>query len=255
MRFSKYSGCGNDFVIVDKAELSAAFSSEEVRFLCHRHQGIGADGVILYGPSLIADFSMHIYNADGSEASMCGNGIRCLAHALFPKIKSPHFTIQSKAGMHQINIEEDEITVSMTPPQVQNEELTLSVEEKKWVGMHINTGVPHFVIKSENLSEVDVEKVGKQLRFHPHFGQEGSNVTFYAITQDGIAIRTYERGVEAETLACGTGACAAAYAADFSSVYVKLPSQESLFISVEKKTGSIFMKGKVKHIFDGVLTR
>lgn len=247
--FSKYSGCGNDFIIMDKAKLSA----EEVQFLCHRHHGVGADGVILYGPSLIADFRMHIYNSDGSEASMCGNGIRCLAHALFSKIESPNFTIQSKAGLHQIRIEEDEITVSMTPAQVQNEELSLSVDEKKWMGMHINTGVPHFVIKSENLSELDVGKVGRQLRFHPHFGEEGSNITFYALTQDGITIRTYERGVEAETLACGTGACAAAYAAGFTSVNVKLPSQESLFISVEKETGSIFMKGKVRHVFDGVL--
>jgi diaminopimelate epimerase len=212
MRFWKYQGAGNDFVLLDcSKELPPSDLSCLAKQLCDRRCGVGADGLLLLLSSDKADFRMRIFNADGSEPSMCGNGIRCLAQYVFSRYpQRSEITIETAHAILPCRKHGEQIAVNLGAPSILHWQLQLEGAEL----FVIHTGVPHAVMFVDNLDEVDVEKLGKQIRFHPFFSPEGANVNFASINSAGrLSLRTYERGIEGETLACGTGAAATAFVA------------------------------------------
>ena len=204
--FYKFHGAGNDFIMLDNRN-PITLSNSEIARLCAHHIGIGADGLILLEQQKDTDFNMRYFNADGSEASFCGNGGRCTAaFAHYLKIIDKHCSFNAFDGKHQAEIlkyDENkwEVRLEMkkaTPIQIFED------------GFFTDTGSPHFVLFCEDVHAVDVEAEGKKLRYDERF-KEGTNINFVMPFQDGIFVRTYERGVEAETLYCGTGVTASAF--------------------------------------------
>lgn len=260
MEFSKFEGSGNDFIIVD--DLKMQFSCKNVGLiqrLCHRHFGIGADGLILVQPSSVADYKMKIFNSDGFEASMCGNGLRCfvLYLCLYLKKNQKYFLIESLKGVHACHKEGSYIHTSLTAPIIRA--LFKKLEGGECVHV-IDTGVPHAVIFVENLQEESFLERSRKIRFHKEFAPEGVNVNFACIgDSEEISIRTYERGVENETLACGTGAAAVAIAAKCvygikNPVQIRVKSKEKLYCyleGVEEEISKISLQGFAKHVFNG----
>lgn len=215
--FSKYSGCGNDFILIDNREkIFDVESPDEIANLCHRRYGIGADGLILLEKSATANFRMRIFNADGSEAEMCGNGIRCLAKFICELgIAENCFLIETMHQQIEVVVSCDMVSVKMPIPTEINFHAKISVDGQPLVIHHLDTGVPHAVLFVEDLEDESLMERAPLVRFHPHF-TKGTNVNYAAVTADGtVAVRTYERGVEGETLACGTGAAAVAIAAAY----------------------------------------
>lgn len=260
LEFSKFQGSGNDFIIID--DLKMAFPSHNAQFiknLCHRQLGIGADGLILIQHSSVADYKMRIFNNDGLEALMCGNGLRCLALYIYQNLKknSKYLHIESLKGIHQCSQEGAYICTSLGSPIIK--ELFKELETGEFIH-RIDTGVPHVVMFVQNLDREDFLETSRRIRFHKAFDPEGVNVNFACIGEDEeICVRTYERGVEEETLACGTGVSAVAVAAHAvydlkSPVQVKVKSGEKLFCYLEKEEGvflKILLYGIAKHVFDG----
>jgi diaminopimelate epimerase len=210
--FSKYVACGNDFILFDNRLGSFPLSNEQfIRNLCHRQCGIGADGVILLENSTQADFRMRIFNANGSEAEMCGNGIRCLMRFLQAMgFKKQSYQIETMQRVLRVTQKGFDICVDMGLPV----DIKWDIPLLDYKGHYLNTGVPHFVLFMSAIETIHLDVLGPQLRFHKQFAPHGVNVNLAQLTPDGkIKVRTYERGVEAETLACGTGATAVALAA------------------------------------------
>ena len=232
-------GAGNDFVVIDHdPELDYAALARKV---CDRHMGIGADGLIILDRSSTCDQRMRIFNADGSEAEMCGNGARCLAvyvvnkFALVPEV----FTVETKAGILHVSVNGDIASVQLSDPQNYRPNIEIKVAGQKLTGHFINTGVPHVVVFVQGLQEMDVDGLGRLIRQHSLFAPKGTNVNFVEKVRDGVvAVRTYERGVEAETLACGTGSVAAALVGYLHSSG-KLAPQQGAVIRVATKSGEV----------------
>lgn len=214
LAFTKLTGAGNDFVALDarNGELGDIDRGGLARFLCDRHFGIGADGIIILAPSTVADVQMQYYNADGSAGGMCGNGGRCTAvfarsvgcegDAL--KIEALGFVYRAEFTTHGVRLHMKDPSGIFRGIRVQTPEGALTVHA-------INTGSPHIVQFVTDLKTVGVESTGRMLREHARFAPEGTNVNFVeTLDTSVIAMRTYERGVEAETLACGTGSVASA---------------------------------------------
>ncbi|MDX9846586.1 MAG: diaminopimelate epimerase [Tenuifilaceae bacterium] len=256
LHFSKYHGAGNDFVIIDNRELAFNPSPQQVAALCHRQFGIGADGLMLLEADGEFDFRMRYFNSDGPEATMCGNGGRCLV--MFAR-KLGLFDHQTRFvgidGEHQA-ILIDKQTVKLQMIDVDS----VSVEDDNYL---INTGSPHLVQFVADVDHIDVAYQGKLMR--NTFGQQpdGVNVNFAHFTADGIKIRTYERGVEGETLACGTGAVATAIAANHwynedKTRYTVYARGGTLIISFDKRGinqySNVWLQGPVVHVFDGVIS-
>ncbi|OED39033.1 diaminopimelate epimerase [PVC group bacterium (ex Bugula neritina AB1)] len=220
--FEKMNGTGNDFVMIDHREETYKDQlSDLVVNICHRRFGIGADGVILIEKSQIADFKMRIFNADGSEAEMCGNGARCAIKFakqlnLSTSSGTDRFVFETMEGaLVGTILPTGDVEVEMQEPMNLNVNLKLTnstpEEELSWEVSTLNTGVPHAIVFVPNIEKVDVQSWGKIIREHAHFSPSGTNVNFVqVINSQTISIRTYERGVEAETFACGTGATASA---------------------------------------------
>ncbi len=213
MKFCKYHGAGNDFIVIDDR---ACTVSLDIPSLCHRHFGIGADGVILLQSSSTADLSMRIFNADGSEPAMCGNGLRCLVHFI-KKLglqTGDSIRIETGAGIMKCSWVSDRIAVHHGTPMVTHRHFILPLGQES-VELHVlNTGVPHGVIFTEEISKGNFEEWAREIRFHPLFSPEGMNVNIACrLSFDTFAIRTYERGVEKETLSCGTGTAAVGWMA------------------------------------------
>lgn len=212
--FSKLHGAGNDFIVIDDRANRWHFNPEQVKFLCDRHFGIGADGlIIIRNPSHpTAQFKWEFFNNDGSIAEMCGNGARCVG--LYVKRKlgiNNQFILETLAGLIHIRFVDDMIGVELRPPSPPRLNMLVELSNGPIELHYINTGVPHVVAFVDDLDKVDVAQIGRQIRFHPIFAPAGTNVNFVKILNNRrIAIRTYERGVEAETFACGTGVTAAA---------------------------------------------
>lgn len=236
--FTKMVASGNDFVIIEKNNLSAIrYSLSAIaKMICGRKLGIGADGVLLLEKSKKADIRMRIFNADGSEAEMCGNGARCVAlwaklkiKKSLPKAGPPAaekiLKIETKAGVIEAQVINDNVKIKLTNPK--DIKIGILLKDKsphsppffkggKMKVDFINTGVPHAVVFVEGLEKIDVFNFGRAIRYHNKFKPSGTNVNFVeVINKDSIRVRTYERGVEDETLACGTGsvACALLYVA------------------------------------------
>ncbi|CCB85105.1 MULTISPECIES: diaminopimelate epimerase [Parachlamydia] len=260
--FSKYSGCGNDFILIDNRD--QRFPDRDASFierLCLRRHGIGADGLILLELSHIADFRMRIFNADGYETEMCGNGIRCLVKfAQEIGIQKKHYTIQTMHSLLEAFPFGDSITISMTDPAEIEWDTQIEVDQTLLTVHWVDTGVPHAVIFVDELEEARWMTLAPKIRAHPHFSPKGVNVNFAQIKKEEISLRTYERGVEQETLACGTGATAAAIAAAkiqgiSSPVSIKTRSGDNLEIQFEKTTKfrNVRLTGPAICTFKGVL--
>lgn len=229
--FTKMSGAGNDFVVVDNRVGEAPLSLEQIAGLCDRHFGVGGDGLLAVEPPQgEADFRMRYYNADGGEAEMCGNGARCFARFVRPFVNAADgneaISFETPAGVIRAQFFGDEVEVNLTEP----EDLRLNLEVALAAGPgtvhHLNTGVPHAIQFVDDLETMDIRARGKELRSHEAFAPAGVNANFLQkVADDLYAIRTYERGVEDETLACGTGVTAAAIIAhlvDGATLPVKL---------------------------------
>lgn len=216
-KFWKMNGAGNDFVVIDNRDHSLDLTKEQIALLCQRQRGVGADGLLaVESAENGADFRMRYYNADGGEAEMCGNGARCFGRFVnfLSGEKLESTTFETIAGVIGAEFVGDQVRIALSPPfdKELNEPLELAGETHT---VHsVNTGVPHAVVFVDDLDGLDIRKMGAATRYHEHFAPAGTNANFVAIEGPGaIRIRTYERGVEDETLACGTGmaACALIY--------------------------------------------
>ncbi len=213
LRFTKMNGAGNDFVMLDNRLGTLELQPAQIARLCDRHRGIGADGVLVLEPAANgADFRMRYYNADGGEAEMCGNGARCFArYAEEVAGVREKVSFETPAGVIAATLEGERVTLRMSDPKDMRLELDVAALGEKIRCHYVDSGVPHVVVPVAKIGPIEVRQVGAALRHHAEFAPRGANVNF--IEHGGgsrIAIRTYERGVEDETLACGTGVVASA---------------------------------------------
>ena len=214
LEFTKMNGAGNDFVLVDNRAQKINLSRDHIVRLCDRHRGVGADGVMVLIPckSGKADWAWEFYNSDGSTGEMCGNGSRCFARFVQQKTRKPNdFTFETEAGIIGAKFQGDRVTVNLTSPK----DLRLGEQIQTSTGMQmihsLNTGVPHAVLYVPDADKAMVTQIGPEIRRHAHFGPRGTNVNFVQVLgANHIRVRTFERGVEGETLACGTGVTASA---------------------------------------------
>jgi diaminopimelate epimerase len=210
--FWKMHGAANDFILVDDRALTfPAGDGRWIASICARRTGIGAEGLILVQPSRSAHFRMRFFNPDGSEVEMCGNGARCVARlANDLGIAPATMQFETIAGVVGAAVRGERVTLNMTPPKDWRLNRSLHMDSETLNYHFVNSGVPHAVVRVANLDAAPVEKWGPAIRYHSDFAPAGANANFVAlIGSDFLGIRTYERGVEAETLACGTGIVAA----------------------------------------------
>lgn len=206
MQFYKYHGAGNDFILIDSRDSDPGLNESQVARLCDRHFGIGADGLMLLLPSSGYDFRMRYYNSDGREGTMCGNGGRCItAFARDRGMVNDRYAFEAIDGIHHSWFEKDG-TISLGMNNVSH---ILRFSD----GFFIDTGSPHFVMEHPDPHAADMTEMGSKYRHDPRFGSGGANINLVRAEKNRIVIATFERGVEAETLACGTGSVAAAIAA------------------------------------------
>lgn len=207
-------GSGNDFILIDNRRgILKGMNLKDLSIaVCRRHYSVGADGLIVIVPSRKADFKWKFFNADGSEAEMCGNGSRCAARfAYLRKIAKKDMSFETLAGIIHAAVKEKTVTVQLTRARGSRMNIAVPLENGTRMGHFINTGVPHLVYLSKDLNGEAVARIGRETRYHELFRPAGTNVNFVKVTgPHRLRIRTYERGVEGETLACGTGAVAAA---------------------------------------------
>jgi diaminopimelate epimerase len=216
MQFYKMSGSGNDFVVFDNRDYHLpADITTLVQRLCHRRNGVGADGVLLLEKSGRLDFRMRYLNADGGEAAFCGNGGRCIAwfaHAI--GAAGPRMSFAAGDGPHTAEVAGQRVRLSMREPRDVRLNFLLDLEGRGYAASFADTGVPHVVVPVAELDSFDVAGAGRRIREHRMFEPDGTNANFIEVVdRHRLRIRTYERGVEDETLACGTGATAAAVTA------------------------------------------
>lgn len=255
LSFVKMCGAGNDFIIVEglcPVDLQALALK-----VCHRTDGVGADGLIVVEPSKKADARMRIINADGSEAEMCGNGARCMAAYLFKTkhIQASSLTFETLAGIIHAKRKGALISVGLSDPKDYTKNITLAVHGRKLRLDYINTGVPHAVCFVHGLNAIDVNTIGRHIRYHHAFAPKGTNVNFVQqINRDFIDVRTYERGVEAETRACGTGSVASAIVAYLRS-NPTVDCKKNAAMSVKTRSGEVlsvtfdFCKDRIFHVW------
>ena len=262
VNFVKMSGAANDFVMIDNR--AAVIKKDFVKTskkLSNRKLSIGADGLILLEKSKKADVRMRIFNPDGSEAEMCGNGVRCLARfAVDKKITGKKLSIETLAGLIYAEVRGEIVKAKMIEPKGLKLAFSVGVNGTSEKMNFINTGVPHAVRFVNSVSSCDVKNLGREIRFHKHFAPRGTNVNFVAVKPgSAIDIRTYERGVEDETLACGTGSTAGALIAAASRglkspVSVHTRGGEILKIYF-KKDGTrfydVYLEGRIQKNFEG----
>lgn len=254
--FLKMTGSGNDFIIIDNRDSKIDdYNSDFIKRICHRQLSLGADGVIFIENSTKADFKWSFFNSDGSVAEMCGNGSRCAARfAYLNGIAPQKMKFETLAGIIEAEIkDEPNVKVQLTKPF--GEKLNFKLDNYNI--SFINTGVPHSVLKVEHLDEVDVAKTGSFLRYHNDFTPAGTNVDFYEIIDNStVRMRTYERGVEGETLACGTGAAAVAYVAVKNERLIspiKIITSSGLILKIYLENEDIFLEGEARIICEGFL--
>lgn len=266
--FSKLSGAGNDFIVVDHRVplIPVEEQPEFARRICRRMFSVGADGLILIENSATADFCWRFYNADGSVAEMCGNGARCAARfAYVNKIAGPVMTFETLAGRIEAEMSDDgTVRLRMTPPHDFRTNLTVTLDGQERRLSFVNSGVPHAVLFIDEGCDVPVRQWGKEVRFHPLFQPAGTNVNFVQkMGGNTIRVRTYERGVEDETMACGTGAVASALFTALeglavSPVEVVTSGGERLTIHFDLAAGpaaeNVFLQGPARVIYEGQLT-
>lgn len=262
MKFHKMSGTGNDFVLLDNRDgsLGAGLGGLVAR-LCHRRNGVGADGVLLLERSDAADFRMRYLNADGGEAAFCGNGGRCIAWFAHAIGAAPaRMSFEAGDGRHAASVADMRVKLSMRDPQDVRLNFILDLDAKGYAASFADTGVPHVVIPVAELEAFDVAGTGKRIRHHRMFEPAGTNANFIEIDgRQRLRIRTYERGVEDETLACGTGATAAALVSALrglmdSPVECLTRGGETLtihFVRDGDSVANVLLEGEVRLLFTG----
>jgi diaminopimelate epimerase len=266
INFTKMVASGNDFIITEARNIKPKGKNLNAlaRHACDRKYGIGADGLLVLEKSTIADVKMRIFNADGSEAQMCGNGARCTSVYVSMKRKRRNvkLKIQTKAGVIESQVMADKVKIKLTDPRNLKLDIPIKVNNRPIRVNFINTGVPHTVIFVEGLNKIDVVGIGRQIRFHKQFSPAGTNVNFAEIIKDNfINLRTYERGVEDETLACGTGSVASALIAiarqQLTAIYkinVITKGGEILKVYFKRKKNkfyNVWLEGKAKIVCKG----
>lgn len=259
MNFTKITGLGNDFILFDNRH--AVLSGEGRAFfreICQRRVSVGADGVILLEASQRADFKYRHFNSDGSDAEMCGNGARSICYYAFVnKIVSAHHSFEVNEAIYEAWVKGNQVKLKMPPPEQIIPELGIVTEAELEEGGFVQVGVPHLVIFSSDVTQIDLMQIGRHYRFHPQFTR-GANVNFVQVLDaKTIQIRTYERGVEAQTLACGTGSTAAAIIAALKKglnppIQVNNPGG-SLQLDWGDNFNPIYLEGAVKIIYEGRL--
>ncbi len=213
MFFSKYQAAGNDFIIIDDRDGSFPLENKSfIEKLCSRKFGIGADGLVLLQNSSFADFRMRIFNLDGLEASMCGNALRCITLYLNGlDFFKDCFAIETESGIFSCRVIENRVAVQFPIPKILHPKVVLEDVFEGEITV-VDSGVPHAMIFVKDIDTIPVQELGRAIRRHPFFSPYGVNVNFIQVSsQRSLRIRTYERGVEGETLACGTGAVAASF--------------------------------------------
>lgn len=275
MKFFKYHGAGNDFILIDnlRDEIPEKNKPSLAEKLCHRRFGIGGDGLVLVEGSSVADVKMRIFNPDGSEPEMCGNAIRCLAKYVYDKgvVRKEEIAVETLAGVKEVEatLEDGEVAyvkVDIGAPIFEREEIPavgrgrllrekVKTEEGEVEISAVNTGVPHAVVFVEDVEEADVIGMGRAIRYSEIF-PEGANVNFVQrLGENVFKVRTYERGVEDETLACGTGIVACgAVAVELGEAEAGRPMEirargGKIYIEVEE--GRMSLKGPVEFVFEG----
>ncbi len=262
IEFTKMVASGNDFILVEIKAQSPKLKAL-ARKICHRMYGIGADGLLVLEKSKSADIRMRLFNADGSEARMCGNGARCVGLWLSSELgaRRTEYKIQTKAGIIKAKVSGSLVRIRLTEPKDMTFDVPLEVNGRRIKVHFIDTGVPHTVIFVEGLEKIAVGSLGRHVRHHERFKPAGTNVDFVeALSHDSISVRTYERGVEDETLACGTGAVASAllYAARYTKqaqpIRVHTQGKEILKVYF-KRSGSkfkdVWLEGKARIVCKG----
>ena len=261
--FHKMAASGNDFIVIDNRRRLVRDPVRLARELCAPHVSVGADGVLLIENSRKAAFKMRILNSDGSEADACGNGFRCIALYANKKMGfPPSFRFESGAGLIHAQVKNARVCVELVKPSQFQEKAELQVSGNRLHYSFINTGVPHTVIFVEGLDKIDVHGLGRAIRNHEHFRPKGTNVNFVEVhDRHEIEVRTYERGVESETLACGTGSTASALISCLLGyarppVKVKTRGGEILTVDFLKKglkIDKVTLEGPARFIFEGKL--
>ncbi len=257
-KFAKYSGSGNDFIIIDNRDSAVKLSRSQISAMCARRTGIGADGLLLLNKCRAYDFEMKYYNSDGGEADMCGNGGRSIALFAYNEgiVKKKNMVFKSRKGVHKASIKGKDIVKLQIETPHSSKHLSIEALSEKLEGHFINTGVPHFVVFSRDIERIDVKELGRAVRNNKVFAPEGTNANFITIKDGIVHIRTYERGVEDETLACGTGSVAAGITAAMeagleSPVKIKARSGELLTIYFDKDFQDVYLEGKVTPVYKG----
>lgn len=267
IHFFKMTGTGNDFILIDNRAgvVDADHCEQFVRNVCRPKLSVGADGVFLIENDPEVDFKWRFFNADASEAEMCGNGARCAARfaSINGIVNGPRMAFRTLAGIIRAELLGNGVKVQMTLPHGLRLGIDLEVDGRRFAVDFINTGVPHAVcfITEDELEAMDVQRWGRALRFHPQFQPAGANVNFACVAgRQSLIVRTFERGVEGETLACGTGCTASALVAAArglitSPVEVKTRSGEFLKIHFDAPPAfrEVFLEGEARVVCEGDL--
>ncbi len=253
IHFHKYQGTGNDFVVIDNRNGRLTLTTAQVKHLCDRRFGIGADGLMLLEQDAISDFKMMYFNADGRESTMCGNGGRCIvhfAHQLGAIGKST--TFNAIDGLHEAVVSDDFVRLKM---------IDVAPPEQHDAGWFLNTGSPHVVCEVADIQAIDVHEAGAAIRYSPAYGESGVNVNFVSIANNKqLNVRTYERGVEAETFSCGTGVTAVALAhatkRNLSSQRIEMTTPGgNLAVSFQRNASGgfqeVYLEGPATFVFKG----
>lgn len=265
--FTKMSGAGNDFIVVDHRSrfIPEDYHPQFAQFVCRRSFSVGADGLILIETSETEDFSWRFYNRDGSVAEMCGNGARCAARFAWRKgIAGRKMRFSTLAGVIEAELigEQEHVRIGMTDPFDFRDSILIPLGESEKEVFYVNTGVPHAVVFVES-DQSPVNDWGRTLRYHEHYEPAGTNADFVKIIEDGeLLVRTYERGVEAETMACGTGVVAAAIVAARqglaeSPVDVTTTGGEQLVVQFrldEAGASEVHLQGPARIIYEAELS-
>jgi diaminopimelate epimerase len=264
IQFAKMHASGNDFILIDNRDGQVSGDLPAfVRKLCRPHLSVGADGLILIEPSGKADFLWHYYNRDGGEVEMCGNGSRCAARFAFMKgIAGRELCFETLAGLIRAEVGDSAVKVQLTPPTDYRPRIRVDMGGESLEARFINTGVPHVVYFVDDVEAADVQKVGAATRYHGLFAPQGTNANFVKVAgRHNMLVRTYERGVEGETLACGTGATAAALVAGAEGLVdspVELTTRGGGVLKVYfdwdgKGFSDVYLEGDAILVFEGVI--
>lgn len=261
--FHKMQGCGNDFVIIDNRalRLPEALMAQWAEKVCRKCFGVGADGLIFLEESREPglDFRWHFFNADGSRAEMCGNGARCASKlGMLLGLAGPKHILGTDAGGVASEVLEDgQVRVRLTPPKDLKTGLELDLDGERHTVHFVNTGVPHAVVLLPDVSLADVKRLGRALRHHEAFAPKGTNANFVTVRDSGhLLLRTFERGVEDETYACGTGACASVVIAShlgLTGPEADVTTSGGEVLGVRLEDGQVFLRGAAEVCFSGVL--